>query len=76
MGVLCWDPNLGPIELYFTADIVFFWVENSFLTFEYVFYPYPVYSVGILILVRLSTTLPPNMVFLGGEFIFAIHWHL
>ena len=72
LGVSCWDPNFGPIELYFTGKMGFFGVGSSFMTFitiiEYVFSPYPVYPVGILgvfwvypvgipFLVQLSSTL-------------------
>ena len=52
LGVFCWYPNFGPIELYFMANMGFFGVENYFLTFittfEYVFSPYPVYLECIL----------------------------
>ena len=52
LGVSCLDPNFGPIELYFTANMGFFGLENYFLTFsgtiQYLFYPYPVYPVCIL----------------------------
>ena len=33
LGVFCWYPNFGPIELYFMANMGFFGVENYFLTF-------------------------------------------
>ena len=80
LGVFCWDPNFGPIELYFTANMGFFGVGSSFMTFittvEYVFSPYPVYPVGILavfwvypvgipFLVQLSSTLLRIWGFLG-----------
>ena len=52
LGVSCWDPNFGLIELYFTAKMGFFGVGSSFMTVigtsEYVFYLYSVYSVCIL----------------------------
>ena len=52
LGVSCLDPNFGQIELFFMANMGFFGVEKSFLTFigtsEYVFYLYSVYSVCIL----------------------------
>ena len=52
LGVSCWDPNFGSIELYFTVNMGFFRVGSSFMTFitiiEYVFSPYPVYPECIL----------------------------
>ena len=33
LGVFCWEPNFGPIELYFMAYMGFFGVEIYFLTF-------------------------------------------
>ena len=52
LGVSCWDPNFGLIELFFMVNMGFFGVGKSFLTFigtsEYVFYLYSVYSVCIL----------------------------
>ena len=37
LGVFCWYPNFGPIELYFMANMGFFGVENYFLTFSTTF---------------------------------------
>ena len=40
LGVFCWDPNFGPIELYFMSNMVFFWVGSSFMTFSILFSRY------------------------------------
>ena len=63
LGVFCWVPNFGPLELYVMANMGFFGVWSSFLTFlillsryflrfwciRYVFW---MYCVGIPIFVQ------------------------
>ena len=78
-------PIFGPILLCNTANMGFFGVASSFMTFvttfNYAFSPYPVYPVSILgvfwvysdgipILVQLSSTLRQIWFFSGWRFIF------